>query len=446
MIFSIDLIWEESCSFGRLKCTKFPTISSWEVYLESTWTNLCTICIIAFHSTVFIQNHRCIVAFLTCSLTCNRVIKLTSQLSCIINTPPDKVREVITTPVTISTEVTPDMTTGSCVTSIPGPSLAAVVSHHTRDVTCTLEVPVCTLRPATECTVVRINQNKIIWSQSEDPVVSYITLSSMIFSIDLIWEKRCPLWSMKNTILKAIVVFTSPAFDFITTRANLSTVSIVTLHETILGEYHGSAIILFASGLTCNRVVQLIDKICSIVNAPPYEVWEVIATPTAVSTEVTPNMTSWIGIADIPSPCFLTVGIRSNQANLWLQLSSNSYSKILWSHYLITITIDILEIYCLIRIRTTSRHKVEHTTRCATCEFELRAIGLDIVDINTRGIGDIILNPVSISCWSSAGLIGILRELSTIKQAIAGIAVDIQCLAILNRITSCEHAQRYCEQ
>ena len=445
MIFSIDLIWEESCSFGRLKCTKFPTISSWEVYLEATWTNLCTICIIAFHSTVFIQNHRCIVAFLTCSLTCNRVIKLTSQLSCIINTPPDKVREVITTPVTISTEVTPDMTTGSCVTSIPGPSLAAVVSHHTRDVTCTLEVPVCTLRPATECTVVRINQNKIIWSQSEDPVVSYITLSSMIFSIDLIWEKRCTLRSVECTILESIK-FACPTLNLISTITNLLTISIIALDKSILGEYHGSAIILFASGLTCNRVVQLIDKICSIVNAPPYEVWEVIATPTAVSTEVTPDMTAGIRITNIPSPSFLTIGIRSKIFDLFLQLCSHLNGKFMCTDDFFTLTIDELEINSLVRIRTAGRHEIKHATRSTAGELELRTIGFQIVNIYCWGLGNTILNKVTVSLRRCAGSISILRECCALHEAAGSKGINVQILAILDRITSREHTHRYCEQ
>ena len=419
-----------------------PTISSRKVDLITTRADHTTISIIALHGTIFVQNHCSIVILLTSSGTWYRMVQLTCELCSIINAPPNEIVKDIATPVTIGTEVTPNMATRRRVTHIPGPSLLAIVSHHTRNVSIALKVPVCSFRPATECTIVRINQNHLIRCQRVNPIISYVTATS----INLEWEQCCTLWSMKNTILKAIVVITSPAFDFITTRANLSTVSIVTLHETILCKYHRSVVAFLTSSSTCYRMLQLICKICGIVNTPPNKVVKSFTTPATIGTEVTPNMATRSSVTHIPLPSLLTIGIRSNQANLWLQLSSNSYSKILWSHYLITITIDILEIYCLIRIRTTSRHKVEYTTSCATCEFELRAIGLDIVDINTRGIGDIILNPVSISCWSSAGLIGILRELSTIKQAIAGIAVDIQCLAILNRITSCEHAQRYCEQ
>ena len=112
----------------------------------------------------------------------------------------------------------------------------------------------------------------------------------------------------------------------------------------------------------------------------------------------------------------------------------------------LVVGIDITEVNRLIRIRTTSRNKVEHTTGCTTGKFELRTVGLDIIDIDTRYIGDIILNPVAISLRRGAGLVSVLRELCAVKQVTAGIAVNVHRAVFLNRITGREHTQRYCEQ
>ena len=90
---------------------------------------------------------------------------------------------------------------------------------------------------------------------------------------------------------------------------------------------------------------------------------------------------------------------------------------------------------------------VAGTTATATAgELELRAIGLHIVDEYTRCLGDVVLNPVTVSLRRRASLVSILRERSTVEQVSRSEVVDVHAAVFLDRITGRQHSQRYCEQ
>ena len=192
-------------------------------------------------------------------------------------------------------------------------------------------------------------------------------------------------------------------------------------------------------------MLELAIELVSTGDAPPLTITRdtyIRAFTTAV-THVTPNGSCDSGI---PLPSLLAIVVRGNETDLRLQLSSHLNGKLVCSYRLFVVGIDITEIDGLVGVRTTRGNEVEHTTGSTTGKFELRTISLYIIDIDTRYIGNVILNPVAISLRRGAGLVSVLRELCAVKQVTAGIAVNVHRAVFLNRITGREHTQRYCEQ
>ena len=163
-------------------------------------------------------------------------------------------------------------------------------------------------------------------------------------------------------------------------------------------------------------------------------------TITRLVTHVTPYST---GNRGIPLPGLLAIVIRSQEANGHLQLGSHLQGEPLRSLNLLTVLVDVAEINRLIGVRATGRYEVEHTTGSTAGEFELRAIGLQIVDIDARHTGNVVLNPVTVGSLLVAGNVAglvldgiILRERSAAQQLLGRNISHVEALLLLLGVTS----------
>ena len=96
-------------------------------------------------------------------------------------------------------------------------------------------------------------------------------------------------------------------------------------------------------------MLKLAVELISRGNTPPLTITRdtyIRAFTTAV-THVTPDSTC---NRRIPLPSLLTIVVRGDETNLWLQLGSHLNGKLMCSYYLFEVGIDIPEVYSLIGI------------------------------------------------------------------------------------------------